>query len=607
MTNERGLRHLLEFSSDMIASHAPDGTVRYVSPACRKLFGCEPEQLIGSDGLRFVHDEDRILVRDARQAAFRGITGSKVMLRIQRADRVLLWAEWQVCSVTRAESGELLEFISVTRDVTEQHRTEEQLQLFASAFQQVTEGILITDAQLDLPGPAILYANDCLLRMTGYAMEELVGQTPRIFQGPKTDRNVMQELKQQLGRGGSFTASVVNYRKDGSSFQMEIHAAPIRDGSGQTRHFVAVLRDTSAQASAEAARFKSERLVRGVLDALPAQIAVLDPSGAIVTVNESWRRFARENGADSITERGDGMNYLDVCRQAAQTGADEAGTLYRGIGAVLGGYLSEFHFEYPCDSPRGSRWFLMSATPLTTPEGGVIVAHHDVTERHQAAEAQSNLLGRLIGAQEDERRRIARDLHDGVAQGLMSLVLGLHAVEHMQDSEPVRAQFQSLGELLNDTLNDVRRMARGLRPATLDDLGFAVALQRHVAEFAGPHKLDIHLLLPEPGNPRLPAAVETALFRIVQEALSNVSRHAQARNVTIRLTQTPTAVELEIEDDGRGFDRVDLKQLLRDNQHLGLASMRERAALLGGTLELTAATGQGTRIRVRVPLRESRS
>ncbi|MGH3070709.1 MAG: GAF domain-containing sensor histidine kinase [Gaiellaceae bacterium] len=212
-----------------------------------------------------------------------------------------------------------------------------------------------------------------------------------------------------------------------------------------------------------------------------------------------------------------------------------------------------------------------------------------------SARVAGDALRRVVEAQELERRRLARELHDQTGQELTSVLLGLKAVEEAK-SEVERAEaLAAVREQVVGTLHDVRRLAVELRPKALDDFGLEAALERLRDTFSEQTGMRVDLESQLGG--RLPSDVETALYRIVQEALTNVVKHAQASSVSIVLAQTNRAVTAVIEDDGRGFDpeeRVD---------GLGLLGMDERLALLGGKLKLESSPGAGATIVAEVPLR----
>jgi signal transduction histidine kinase len=205
-------------------------------------------------------------------------------------------------------------------------------------------------------------------------------------------------------------------------------------------------------------------------------------------------------------------------------------------------------------------------------------------------------LRRVLEAQELERRRLARELHDETGQALTSILLGLRALGELEGTAELSAALEEIRELVVTTLHDVRRLAVELRPKVLDDFGLVPALERLTSGFAEKTGIAVGLEARLSAG-RLPAEVETALYRIVQEALTNVVKHADARNVSVLLSRGDAGVRLVVEDDGRGFAAADA-----GSDGFGLVGIRERIALLDGRLEIETAPDSGTTIVAEVPL-----
>ncbi|MDP3879283.1 MAG: GAF domain-containing protein [Dehalococcoidales bacterium] len=227
-------------------------------------------------------------------------------------------------------------------------------------------------------------------------------------------------------------------------------------------------------------------------------------------------------------------------------------------------------------------------------------------EAKQKEKLRGQLLNSVINAQEEERRRVARELHDEYGQTLTGLLVSIEALENMTPSEQVhlREKLENAKSLLVHALEDLRRMTLDLRPSALDDLGLITAIRAHVhrhLESAG-----IQVKFKSNGlNRRLASAVETALFRMVQEATYNIAKHAQARHVKIQLEITGDKIITVVEDDGKGFDVEAVFRSRVETNSLGLLGIQERAALLGGTFSIKSEVGQGTRIVVEIPIASS--
>lgn len=210
---------------------------------------------------------------------------------------------------------------------------------------------------------------------------------------------------------------------------------------------------------------------------------------------------------------------------------------------------------------------------------------------------------RIIRAQEEERRRLARDMHDGPAQMLANVMLRAEICERLLETDlaKVRQELRSLKDVVRGSIKDIRKVIFDLRPMTLDDLGLVPALKRYVSDLREQCGLPIELMV-NGLERRLPAATEVAGFRIVQEALNNVQKHAQASKVRVSVDFSKDAVVVAVHDDGKGFA---VSEALTDREgHFGLLSMRERVELLEGTCTIESEPGRGASITARLPIRE---
>src|SRR5215469_6771763 len=253
--------------------------------------------------------------------------------------------------------------------------------------------------------------------------------------------------------------------------------------------------------------------------------------------------------------------------------------------------------------------------PLTDPDvAGLVMDVNALWDRLEAdaatirekTEQAERLAAQVIMAQEDERRRVARELHDEAGQALTAVIIGLERglasmPEVYAADLPVqpRQLISNLRDLAARTLDEVRKLALELRPSVLDDLGLVAALRQYVRSIEERAGLATHLTVVglDEGAERLPPAVETALFRIAQEALTNAIRHARASTVQVRLRRVSGSVTLEVRDDGIGVAASP-----STGEHLGMFGMRERAHLLGGTLLVTPVSPRGTMVQVTLPL-----
>ena len=206
-------------------------------------------------------------------------------------------------------------------------------------------------------------------------------------------------------------------------------------------------------------------------------------------------------------------------------------------------------------------------------------------------------LRRVVSAQELERRRLARELHDETGQALTSILLGLRGLEDVKDETALKTSVAEVRDLVRSTLQDVRRLAVELRPKALDDFGLVAALERLTENFAEQTGMKVEFVPNLPGDGRFPPEVETALYRLVQESLTNIVKHARARSVSIVLTRRAESVSVIVEDDGVGFEPVRVS-----GDGIGLLGMRERVGLCGGRVVIESRPGAGTTVVAEVPV-----
>lgn len=227
--------------------------------------------------------------------------------------------------------------------------------------------------------------------------------------------------------------------------------------------------------------------------------------------------------------------------------------------------------------------------------------HRLMTELKQKEEARTHLLQKVIVAQEEERKRIARELHDETGQTLTSLMIGLKSLAENCPSAAQECRVEDMRAVVKTTLGEIHRLAVELRPSILDDMGLIPALEKYVADFQAAHGLDVDLHVSWGSGSRVPHAIEVTVYRIVQEALNNIAKYAQAENVSVIVTRDDKGLEAIVEDDGKGFDVEEIMSKTESNK-LGLHGMRERASLVGGTFTIESSAGHGTTIYVRIPL-----
>lgn len=324
-----------------------------------------------------------------------------------------------------------------------------------------------------------------------------------------------------------------------------------------------------------------------LFQALPNAAALIDPDGRTLAVNSAFQSVfgfsATELASRSLCEA--------LGREEGHARSAEFQQLCRGEQKTLEACLF---------SKSGSALEVsISALPVLERrrQVGAFVVFTDVGERRRLEDLRAGFIADTLRAQENERTRIARELHDGAGQHLTALMAGLLSLVEAIPEGSGRKEVMHLLLMNVDAIEEVRRVARGLRPSTLEDVGFSLAVEGFVADLGWSHRLQTDVYLSGFEDRKVPPEVELALYRIVQEALTNVVRHAQATKASVVLTLEKNRARLIVEDDGRGFDAAALPR-----GGLGLQGIRERAALLAGSVVFESRPGRGTAVYVEIPL-----
>jgi two-component system sensor histidine kinase UhpB len=254
---------------------------------------------------------------------------------------------------------------------------------------------------------------------------------------------------------------------------------------------------------------------------------------------------------------------------------------------------------------RGEMDARVPASPLADADlASVALALNAMLDHVQQYEDRvQDLSASVMRAQEDERARIARELHDQIGQALTFLLVRLKIIEASPQAVAVQSDLQDLRAAVSDAIDQVRRLALDLRPPALDQLGLLPALRALARDFSERTRSAVQIDLPEDA-PELPLERATAIYRVVQESLTNIAKHAEAKAVTVSMRLVEGAIELHIADDGRGFDlrAVRMSERRKEGPGLGLFGMEERVRLLGGTLTIETQPGDGTLVHAVIPL-----
>ena len=350
---------------------------------------------------------------------------------------------------------------------------------------------------------------------------------------------------------------------------------------------------------------ETEALLRSTLDSLSAHVAVLDGAGTVIAVNQAWRIFAQQSGYVG-EDHGVGSNYLAVCESGAPHSRDAAETA-RALREIMAGRRREFRMEYPCTGPDGPRWFQLRIThPLPQETPRIVIAHEDITEVKRAQEELARLTDRLIRLQDEERRSIARELHDTTAQNLLAVTLNVTRLrERLRNVSPPmvdRILAETL-DLAEQSLQEVRTLSYLLHPPLLDVVGLGSALRWLAEGFSERSGIRVDTIVGA-GVEALSQDAATALFRVAQECLANVHRHSGSSWARIAIQRIDGSVRLDVSDGGSGSQPRPAANKLTEqvpDVGVGVSGMRIRLEQLRGILQIDSGP-TGTRVTATVPL-----
>jgi PAS domain S-box-containing protein len=381
---------------------------------------------------------------------------------------------------------------------------------------------------------------------------------------------------------------------DGSRRPVQLHTRVAWSTEENAYSYHMVILDMSINRGREVALRASEKRHREIVETANEGICIVDADNQIVFANRRLGIMVGTTPHDLI-----GRSAFELC---AEEDLAEARATFEQRGTGVAGQAEQRLRR----SDGSTVWTTISTTVMTGDDGeftGMIRMYTDASERHELAHAREALVRQLVAAQERERARIARELHDQMGQHIVALSLGLARLSS-EVGEHARAcavvdELRKVADLLG---RDVHTLAMELRPSALDHLGLPVALTSYAEEVASRSDLQIDVHCDPIDDLQLSGATQTGLYRIAQEALTNVVKHARAKEVSVILETRGSVLQLIIEDDGQGYSSVQMTVPTGKSEKLGITGMRERAALLGGTVTIESSAGSGTTVYARIPI-----
>ncbi len=477
-----------------------------------------------------------------------------------------------------------------------------QLAALTQALEQMPQFIMVTDQT-----GTIEYVNHAFETKTGYSRQDVIGKQASILKSDQHDSKFFHRLRSTIERGRIFRDVFINRRKDGSLFHEYLTISPMLDGQGQIARFVAMGTDVDPRS------YRNSELLQQMR---AFEIFAANFPGIVYRVN-----LRKKGKAELLSKRAAammGQTPIDAGpdfefpihslmppddRERRQAQVEEAARRN-----------TPFELEYRIQHADGGiRYCLEYGVPVRDLDGrpsdiyGVIL---DISERkrlqenlQESEQALGELSAKLLTLQEDERRRIARELHDGIGQILTSIKMRVetaNSILRQHGVAPGAEILQSVVPMIQEAMQEVRSMSKGLRPSILDDLGINMTIAwfcRNFSKTCETVRVEVDIDVDEES---VPAALKTTIYRVLQEAMTNVAKHANASIAQVRFWRCPEGIELIIEDNGCGFSLPETSP--GRVRGFGLASMQERVKISGGDFSIRSAQQIGTVVRAAWPV-----
>jgi PAS domain S-box-containing protein len=474
-------------------------------------------------------------------------------------------------------------------------------------FRQIAENIREVFWVMDVAADRVTFVSPIYEELFGQSCASLYANSRSYLDAIHSDDRARVEaamIRQLAGTPTDERYRVV--RPDGSMRWVRDRAFPVPERAGRIQRVVGVAEDITDRTRAEEELRQSERLLQLVLDALPVGVLVMDASGDVILSNPASQRI----WSGSIPRGRE--RYAESKGWWHATGKRVAPEEWASVRALANGETSVNEVIDIEDFGGARKVIQNSAVPIRDANDritGAVVVNEDISDRKKAERELNDsynqmraLTGRLMRAQDDERRRIAQMLHETTAQDLAALKMLLARLNRMSDrlSDNEQTALTASIALAEQSMTDIRTLSYLLHPPFLDEMGLLSALRWYAAGFAERSGIKVDLELPETFD-RLPLDIETALFRIVQESLTNIHRHAGSETARIRLRRDAETLVMEIEDRGRGIPKASLERITAGEAGVGIAGMSERIEQLGGSFEISSRD-QGTTVCARLPL-----
>jgi PAS domain S-box-containing protein len=561
--------------------------------------GMTPDETSGSrkEFWDCIHEDDRDRVEHALQIAKETREDFAEDVRVVWRDGTIHWLRSRG-RFHYAANGEAERSLGISLDITERKAAEDRLREYEAAVEGAEDIIGVVDREYRL-----LLANRQYLKMRNMTREQVVGRFVPEVLGKEVFETVIKPKLDECFRG-----NVVRYEKRFSyptvgERDLSLAYFPIKAANGTIDRVACISRDITDRKRTEEALLQTNR--------------TLEAQGSLLRSREELLRVFVKNVPAAVAMLDRDMRYLQVsdrwCSEYSPGGAQILGRSHYEIFPDMPERWKEVHRralqgetlraeEDRWDGQDGPHWARWEVRPWKTPEGavgGILILAEDITRRKQMEEALSGMTRKLVEAQEQERVRIARELHDDIALRLAMLTIEIEQMQELHPEMPseMRDRALELSMRAKEITSDIQSVTHELHSSALEYLGLEAGVRSWCKEFSERQQLQVTFQSHD--VPQLPHEISLCLFRVLQEALQNAAKHSGTERLEVQLVGNSGEIQLIVSDSGAGFD---IKAPGR-SRGLGLTSMQERVRLVGGTIAIDSKPKAGTTIHVRVPFK----
>jgi len=565
-----------------------------VNAALCKMLGYSQDEMLGKTPFDFVDDENRkVFIEQTSKISTTLHRSYEITLKKKNGENFNTYFN---ATTIRDKSGKVQGAFAFITDITEKKRAEEALRKSEDQYRNIFKNIQDVYYEVTLDG-IIIEASPSIEDVSLYKREEIIGKSlSDLYVDPQNRDEFLKELLKNRKVTGY---EIILQDKDGSQSYCSITAKLVSDKHGESVKIIGSLHNINERKRMEESLREREKTLKAILAASPVGICLVRNRIIDWTNQAMYRIWGYKEG--SLLGKNTQVLYPDL-EEYDRVGRQFYSEIEKeGIGQVETQWVTRDGTEIHC---------YLQGCPLDPSDisKGVIVGAMDITGRKQAEDLVHNLSQLLMKAQESERHRISRDLHDHVAQELSAVKIGF---ETLFDPQPaiapeIRQRVSELTRTLQESIKAVRDVSYDLRPPALDEMGLVETLVQYCNDFSENNGIKVDFHCAGMKNLTLDFDTEINLYRLTQESLTNIKKHADADQVIIRLVAAFPNIILRIEDNGKGFDVQKRLATLSEEKRMGIRSMEQRTKLLQGEMEIQSKPMQGTKISIMLPYKDNK-